>query len=221
MARFNKNGSITARCPGCNGGLSTFEFTTGQQPYGVIPQGQIEYRFFRCAGCGRGGLGALQNLAPGQAYPAGRSNLLDFYPEGMERLPLPTGVPVGIASEFREAETCIEHKCFRAAAGLFRSVLEKVMKDNGYDDKVGNLYKKIEAAAADEILTETRKKRAHDEIRSLGNDVLHDEWQELKAEDVDLAHHYTQRILEDFYDDRGTVLKILYAKKRLAMPAGS
>jgi hypothetical protein len=39
----------------------------------------------------------------------------------------------------------------------------------------------------------------------LGNDVLHDDWREVLPGEYEDAHKYTQRILEDFYDDRPTV----------------
>jgi len=79
----------------------------------------------------------------------------------------------------------------------------------------GSLYNKIDTAAADTILTETRRRRAHDEVRVLGNDVLHDDWRAVTEEEVELAHHYIQRILEDFYDDRPSVNATLVARGRL------
>jgi hypothetical protein len=148
------------------------------------------------------------------AFPGGPNcQLIAFFPEVGQMLNLPSGVPAGIAAEFREAEQCRDQRCFRAAAGLFRSVLDKVMRDNGYKS-AGSLEKQIEAAAADGVLTEARKKRAHEDIRVLGNDVLHDEWRPITADDVEPAHVYGQRILEDFYGDRETVLGILRAKGR-------
>ncbi len=81
-----------------------------------------------------------------------------------------------------------------------------------------NLETRINAAAEDDILHETRRKRAHEDIRALGNDVLHDEWREVTAEEVEVAHHYAQRILEDFYDDRSVVEATLKTKKRLPLP---
>ena len=107
------------------------------------------------------------------------------------------------------------HHCIRAAAGMFRSVLDKTMRANGYKDGKLNLRDQIEAAAKDGLITEARRRKAHDEIRVLGNDVLHDEWREIPLEDVQAAQHYAQRILEDFYDDREGVLKLLRAAKRV------
>jgi hypothetical protein len=65
------------------------------------------------------------------------------------------------------------------------------------------------------VITEARKRRAHENIRVLGNDVLHDEWHEINGEAVELARHYAQRILEDFYDHRDSVLKQLREAKRV------
>jgi|SRR5580658_983712 hypothetical protein len=83
------------------------------------------------------------------------------------------------------------------------------------DPSLTDLQKRIDAAAADGAITDARRVRAHDEIRALGNDVLHDDWRLVTDEEVDAAHRYMQRILEDCYDDRATVEKILKAKKRI------
>jgi hypothetical protein len=62
---------------------------------------------------------------------------------------------------------------------LLRSTLEKTLKANGYTK--GNLKEKIEAAAADGVITAPRERRAHSEVRVLGNDVLHDEYRPVSA----------------------------------------
>ena len=82
-----------------------------------------------------------------------------------------------------------------------------------------SLQKKIDEAAADGVITESLRVRAHNEVRVLGNDVLHDDWKEVLEEDVETSHHYTQRILECFYDHRPSVETILIAKKRIASPS--
>jgi hypothetical protein len=124
-------------------------------------------------------------------------------------------VPEGIGREFRETEKCLGFGAHRAAAAMFRSVLDKTLRANGYKTKRENLQEQIDEAAADGVITGSRQKRAHEEIRVLGNDVLHDEWHKIPKEDVEAAHHYTQRILEDFYDDRDAALKILRGKGRV------
>lgn len=228
MALLNKNeGSIVAHYPGCRGGRSTFEWKIDGHEIGVItklvegegkfgaPSYSLDYRLFRCAGCGMGALGVIAYRAHDK-YPGSYNDLVVFYPESKQRLSIPNDVPQGIKNEFREAEKCFENNCNRASAGLFRSVLDKTMRANGYKtNQERNLVKQIDAAAEDGVITQARKKRAHDEIRVLGNDVLHDDWCEIKEEDVEAARHYTQRILEDFYDDRESVLKLLRDAKRV------
>ena len=217
MANINDQGNVTARCPGCSGSLSTFEWKTATAEYGVVRKNHkhahwgnvpIDFRLFRCAGCGRGGLGAI--AYGGASWPGSYRELYWFYPESKERLPLPKSVPKGIIKEFREGEKCFENDCIRAAAGMFRSVLDKTLRANGYKEKKGtNLQQQIDAAGKDGVITASRKRRAHEEIRVLGNDVLHDEWHKIPEEDVEASRHYVQRILEDFYDDRESVLTIL------------
>jgi len=147
-----------------------------------------------------------------------------FFPFASETAALPTKVPDDIEAEFREAELCSAAAANRGASALFRSTLEKTLKTNGYEDLSAKghdkmrLQAKIDEAAADGIITEALRNRAHDEIRVLGNDVLHDSWMVISDEDVDAAYHYTQRILEAFYDHRDSVEKILIAKKRINAP---
>jgi hypothetical protein len=51
-------------------------------------------------------------------------------------------------------------------------VLEKVLKANGYtESSLGNLQKRIDAAADDGMINDARRTEAHDNIPSLGNDV--------------------------------------------------
>lgn len=222
MAEINKLGNIVACCPGCDGGKSTFEYQVGGKSLGVTKnkkrkpytqsreETDVQYRLFRCAGCGRGAIGTIRMQALGAEYPDGLGSLIGFFPEAKLRLPIPSFVPKEIENEFREAEICMEANCFRAAAAMFRSVLDKVLRANGYrTDQEKNLKQQIDAAEKDRVITESRKKKAHEDVRVLGNDVLHDEWRELKEEDVLPAQHYTQRILEDFYDDRESIVKLL------------
>jgi hypothetical protein len=93
---------------------------------------------------------------------------------------------------------------------LLRSTLEKALKHSGYLQ--GSLEALIDAAAADGLSLLPRSARAHEDIR--GNDILHDDRRAVTEEEFELAHRYTQRILEDLYDDRESVLKLLLSKKR-------
>ena len=223
MSEINAQGSVQSKCPGCRGSLSTFEWrsaTTGEHGKITVKhehrywhETNLDYRLFRCAGCGRGGLGVIAYT--GQ-YPGNFRELYSFVPEVHSRLDLPKAVPIGLINEFREGEKCLDAEAIRAAAGMFRSVLDKTLRANGYKDKKGaTLEQQIDTAANDGVITQSRKKRAHDEIRVLGNDVLHDEWHAIPIEDVEAARHYAQRILEDFYDDRESVLKLLRDAKRI------
>lgn len=226
MAELNeKQGTIIAHCPGCCGSKSSFSWKDDKgKEFGAILY-QIEsrtfggrncnktHRLFRCSGCGGGALGVIifDELSE---YPGDNNKLIDFYPQSTNPLELPRKVPDGIKNEFREAEKCFYHKCYRAAAGLFRSVLDKTMRDNGYKN-VGSLKDQIDAAADDGVITQARKKKAHDEIRVLGNEVVHDEWHEIDEATVEASRHYCQRILEDLYGDRDTVETILRSKSRI------
>jgi hypothetical protein len=224
MAVINEEGNVRAKCPGCKGALSTYEWRTATGVHGVFTNNHkhshwantaLDYRLFKCAGCGRGGLGVI--AYGGDRFPGLYRELYDFYPNVHDRLGLPSNVPVGIVNEFREGEKCLDAGAIRAAAGMFRSVLDKTLRANGYKVKVGTtLEQQIDMAATDGVITQSRRRRAHDEIRVLGNDVLHDEWHEIALEDVEAARHYSQRVLEDFYDDRESVLKLLREAGRVA-----
>lgn len=168
----------------------------------------------KCARCGKG---AMAHFADnGNAHAA---VLVEFSPRAIEYASFRFKLPPELESEFREAELCAGNGANRAAAALYRSTLEKVLKANGYrkeiDPKVSNLLKGIDAACGDNLISEARRKRAHEDVRILGNDVLHDDWREVTNDEIERAHRYTQRILEDFYDDRETVLKALKEKKRI------
>ncbi len=137
-------------------------------------------------------------------------------PRTIDSLSLPSAVPDGIKREFQEAELCASVEAWRGGSALLRSTLEKTLSANGY--KKGTLAERIDEAAADGAITAARSKRAHDDIRVLGNDILHDDWRAVTEDEFDQAHHYAQRILEDFYDDRPSVEALLIAKGRLRTP---
>src|ERR1700730_940137 len=190
---------ISAHCPDCDGAYSTFQQVSFANVARRHRYSGVDYSYitlYQCISCGRGGLSKIHSH---DGNPP-QGNLESFYPFHRETAAIPTVVPADIVAEYREAELCASFAAWRASSALLRSTLEKILRSNGYT--TGSLYNKIDAAAADTILTETRHRRAHDEIRVLGNDVLHDDWRVITQEEVELAHHYIQRILEDFYDDR-------------------
>lgn len=100
-----------------------------------------------------------------------------------------------------------------AAIALLRSALEKTLQTNGYAR--GTLPAKIDEAAADGVITAARSQKAHEDIRVLGNEVVHDEWRAVTEDEGQSALHYTQRVLEDLCDDRDPVERILIGKGRI------
>jgi len=219
-----ENGNVKARCPDCGGAITTFEHKSASSTHGTVIQNyphifdrsqytRTLYLLLRCASCGRGGIAKIHDNGT-----VLNGTLEAFYPTSIDSAKLPEGAPAGVSSEFREAELCASVGAWRAASGLLRSTLEKLLRANGYSK--GSLADRINLAASDGVITEARKRRAHDEIRVLGNDVLHDDWRQVTQEEVTLAHHYVQRVTEDFYDDRTSVEAVLVAKGRLEAPVG-
>jgi hypothetical protein len=95
---------------------------------------------------------------------------------------------------------------------MLRSALERTLRANGYSK--GMLKQKIDDAAADGVITESRKRQAHDNVRLLGNEVVHDEWRAVDADEYSDAYKYTHRVIEDFYESRVQVLAQLKARQR-------
>jgi hypothetical protein len=210
--------NVSAFCPDCrvvtSFGQQNTIIVVGNHAYQGSNYQRVLYLFVLCARCGRGALAIIPDNGNAQS-----AVLESFFPTSVDAAPLPKDVPPEIQAEFREAENCAASGLNRAASALFRSVLEKTLKANGYvkgnDPSLTDLQKRIDAAAADGVITDARRKRAHDEIRSLGNDVLHDDWRVVDDAEVAESHRYMQRILEDLYDDRATVEKVLRAKGKL------
>jgi hypothetical protein len=222
-ARYKwQENTVLARCPDCDAVTSFDTKGFGNTSLGAIiidsyhsfadrNFARIVWQFFRCNACSRGAVAKLHDAGNSQT-----ALLESFLPQAIQKASLPPSVPKDIVKEFREAELDAAHGAYRSGSAMLRSVLEKTLKKNGYEeieikDGKGNVKKsrklidRIDAAAQDRVITETRQKRAHENIRVLGNDVLHDEWRELNQEEFEEAHKYSQRILEDFYDDRPTV----------------
>ena len=78
MAEINDQGNVQARCPGCHGALSSFK-------HRYWGDAKLDYRLFRCAGCGRGGIGVIA-YGGGRDFPGSYRELYDFYPEVRNRL---------------------------------------------------------------------------------------------------------------------------------------
>lgn len=213
-----ENGVITCICPDCNA-ISNFLYKDSTKEFGcfIIDKihmyntrnySRIIYFLYKCSGCGRGGIAKVH--CDNQPFVGA---IEEFYPIGIEKTKIPNSVPTEIVEELHEAELCSTVKAWRAGSALIRSVLEKVFIVNGYNEK--DLFNKIEASKKDGIITDSRAKKAHEDIRVLGNDILHDKWRAVDPEEFYLALHYCQRIIEDFYDDRNTVESILKGVSRI------
>lgn len=212
------NGLIKCICPDCEA-LANFDYKNSSREFGsvVISEkhmyngnnySRIIYQLFSCTGCGRGGIAKIhcnERVHDGEVE--------EFYPVGIDRVKVPINTPEDILFELREAELCASIKAWRAGSAMLRSVLEKVLTKNGYNER--KLKDKINAACEDKIITDSRASKAHNDIRVLGNDVLHDDWRTVTEDDFSASYHYCQRIIEDFYDDRDTVENILKEKKRI------
>lgn len=221
-----ETGQVRSQCPNCDGALTTFESGDAKHgEFGSITQGkrlitvqfgypaetrpERVYKLLRCAGCGRGGLATIRyELSEKTIKPV----LSDFYPASRQMAQFPENVPEKIVQEYREAEICSSAGALRAASALLRSTLEKLLRANGYEK--GNLKDRIDEAATEGIITEALKQRAHDNVRDLGNDVLHDEWRSVDPGEYTSAHGYVQRIIEFFYDSRTQVEGLLKKANR-------
>jgi hypothetical protein len=221
---------VRARCPDCGGIPTTFEGRESSREFGTVLQQTSSapgfvfqsrpfiraiYRLVRCSVCGRGGLATIYDSpvtfkTEDQKAHEGKPGvvLVEFFPVSIETLPLPTGCPLGIANEFREAERCASIGAWRGAIALLRSTVEKAFRVNGYDPRK-SLKDRIDEAASDGIIRLAHRERAHKHIRLLGNDILHDDWREVTPDEFDDSHTYVQWILQDFYDARPEVEQIL------------
>jgi hypothetical protein len=215
-------GHVRADCPDC-GAPTTFEFSHSGSEFGSVivnkavqhegrQYSRLIYKLLRCSVCQRAG---VAKVAANNSYTI-ESALIWFWPTSCPVAKLPTDVPEGVLKEYREAEICMSVEAWRGAAALLRSALEKTLSSNGYNEK--DLYQRIEAAGTDGVITSARRQRAHDLVRTLANDVLHDEWRVVTQDEAEDAHHYVGRVIEDLYDDRAAVEKVLVANGRIKKP---
>ncbi len=171
------------------------------------------FKLYSCAGCGRGAMAHF--FTDNNSLKDGIID--EFFPISADVGSLPTDTPEDIKEEFNEALKCFGVGAYRAASAMARSVLEKVLVSSGYVNlkPQDNLYLKIEAAGADGTITKSRMEFAHNKVRSIGNDVLHDPWEAYSLDDAETALHYAQRIIEDFYDNRSETENVLRSLGRI------
>jgi len=184
-ARYNwKENNVLARCPDC-AAITSFDdkgFSNTKMGISIADRwttfegktySRILWHAVRCSVCSRGAIAKILDNDNSQA-----AVLADFIPTAVENAAIPPSVPADIQKEFREAELDAANGAYRSGSALLRSVLEKTLKRNGYDEieyrdekgvikKSSALLRRVDAASEDGILTETRKKRAHENIRVL------------------------------------------------------
>lgn len=217
MAEIRGN-NFVARCVVCDEALSSYEaqssfsesFTSwfesrnGHRCHGK----RLHFVFCKCTGCGMGAIAKYIEDVDGIKH------LRDFYPEAPIKLKLPSNTPKDILSEFRSAERCASIHEYRPAGAMLRSTLEKVLNDHGYDERY--LTNNINNATKEGVLTIALQKRAFNIVKALGDEILHQSWRNITEEQYEDSHEYTQRIIENFYDDPETVREILIEKKRIS-----
>ncbi len=211
---------MRSHCPDC-GALSNFVAAGSENRlrtdlamrYYGRENRKASFHFLKCSGCGRGGMARVWHIDRGDSM---FGDMDEFHPRPVRRETLPSGVPHGVLSEYREAEYCAALGARRAAVALYRSALEKSLRANGYTKKHGNLLARIDLAAADGVIAAARRQRAHHDVRLTGNDVLHDPWREVGADETEAAAMLVHRLIEDLYGDRETVEAVLAEKGRLA-----
>ncbi len=222
---LTENGNVRSKCPDCDGALTTFE-AGGRKSgsFGSVARGTVsimrtpqsgsraewEYKLLRCAGCGRGGFAAIHNHGTTSGFSA---QLVEFFPPSPDLAAVPAGISEKVLNDYREAEWCAAFGAFRAGSALLRSTLEKLLRANGYEK--GNLKDRIDQAADEGIITEALKQRAHDNVRDLGNDIMHDDWRAVDPEEFASAHRYVQRVIESFYNSRTQVETLLTKANRV------
>lgn len=199
--RYNwPENNVLAPCPDCNAVTSFDDKGISNTKLGVSlvnrtttfeggVYSRVLWQALRCNVCGRGAIAKILDNGNSQG-----AVVADFIPRAIQKEPLPPLVPSEIVKEFREAELIASVGAYRGSSALLRSVLEKTLKINGYEEveyldagvrkKSKSLLHRIDAASEDGVITETRKKRAHENIRVLGNDVLHDDWREIKENEL-------------------------------------
>lgn len=110
------------------------------------------------------------------------------------------GIPEVIRSEFREAATCLDAGCYKAAMTMGRRVLQRVLKDKGCAER--NLVDQIKEAEAKDILRACFKGLAT-EIRQYGNLGAHpddDQLANCNKDHADLLLQFLKMIIHELYE---------------------
>ncbi|WP_199043137.1 DUF4145 domain-containing protein [Glycomyces salinus] len=111
-------------------------------------------------------------------------------------------VPEKIASAAAEAYVCHSVKAYRAAVILARAVVEAVAKDKGITERKP-LEWKIEKLREEDLVREYVEEAAH-EVRHLGNDMAHGDFEEhVKQHDSLEILEFVGIVLTEVYEGPG------------------
>lgn len=65
------------------------------------------------------------------------------------------------------------------------------------------------------LITAVPEARAKANIKNLANDILHDPWFEVTADEYRTSHGFVRKVIECFYDDRPTAEALLRKNQRI------
>ena len=148
------------RCPHCQIDSPNLDALT--QSIATADQQSVVHRYWRIYKCTRCG---------GVVLAGGQSN---NHSAPTEIYPKPSQVDASLPPIAKEYLTQAVNSIHAPAGSvmLCASSVDAMLKDKGYDDPKQSLYKRIEKAAADHLITESMKDWAH-EIRLDANDQRH------------------------------------------------
>jgi Domain of unknown function (DUF4145) len=122
------------------------------------------------------------------------------YPVGKFSLPNDPKIPAEVPDEYRQAATCIAVGCYLASMTMSRRVLQRCLKQQGFEQKI--LAQQIDAAKADGTIP----KRYHslaDEIREYGNIGAHPDDDKAHLATAEHAKHllgFVDLLIHEFYE---------------------
>ncbi len=177
---------ILEQCPNCAVRNTS---ATGVAEAGGREQGI--WRVYRCENQDCLKLVFIHHKPDGQSFQ---------YPAGKFDLPNDPNIPAHVPDEYRQAGTCKAVGCYLASMTMSRRVLQRCLKQQGFDQKT--LAQQIDAAKADGTIP----KRYHalaDEIRQYGNIGAHPDDDQAHLVTADNAKHlldFVDLLIHEFYE---------------------
>jgi len=116
-------------------------------------------------------------------------NLLDIFPSPLPS-PVDQRIPEKIKKDLEEAKLCFSVNAINACVAMCRKALQRACKEAGATKK-----DLIDEIAEKKIITETLKDLAHG-VRSVGNDGVHPNEEEVLVEDAEEILKLTKQFME-------------------------